>query len=95
MSTCLGGPPSCSKFSQLFPRPVLPPTCQNVILVLGPLSAEATKKYETLRKGSCIMLNVKSFQIENFIPANYQDAAAREKECRHDVMSHVYAYGLQ
>ena len=26
---------------------------------------------------------------------NYQDAAAREKECRHDVMSHVYAYGLQ
>ena len=26
---------------------------------------------------------------------NYEDAAAREKECRHDVMSHVYAYGLQ
>ena len=26
---------------------------------------------------------------------NYQDAAARERECRHDVMSHVYAYGLQ
>ena len=26
---------------------------------------------------------------------NYQDAQAREKECRHDVMSHVYAYGLQ
>lgn len=26
---------------------------------------------------------------------NYDDAAAREKECRHDVMSHVYAYGLQ
>ncbi len=26
---------------------------------------------------------------------NYQDAARREKECRHDVMSHVYAYGLQ
>ena len=26
---------------------------------------------------------------------NYADAAAREKECRHDVMSHVYAYGLQ
>ena len=25
---------------------------------------------------------------------NYQDAAAREKECRHDVMSHVYAYGI-
>ena len=26
---------------------------------------------------------------------NYQDAGRREKECRHDVMSHVYAYGLQ
>lgn len=26
---------------------------------------------------------------------NYEDAARREKECRHDVMSHVYAYGLQ
>ena len=26
---------------------------------------------------------------------NYEDAAAREKLVRHDVMSHVYAYGLQ
>lgn len=26
---------------------------------------------------------------------NYEDAAAREKEVRHDVMAHVYAYGLQ
>ncbi len=26
---------------------------------------------------------------------NYADAEAREKEVRHDVMSHVYAYGLQ
>ncbi len=26
---------------------------------------------------------------------NYDDARAREKEVRHDVMSHVYAYGLQ
>ena len=26
---------------------------------------------------------------------NYADAEAREKEIRHDVMSHVYAYGLQ
>lgn len=26
---------------------------------------------------------------------NYEDARAREKEVRHDVMSHVYAYGLQ
>ncbi len=25
---------------------------------------------------------------------NYEDAKRREKECRHDVMSHVYAYGL-
>jgi len=26
---------------------------------------------------------------------NYDVAQAREKECRHDVMSHVYAYGVQ
>ena len=26
---------------------------------------------------------------------NYDVAEAREKECRHDVMSHVYAYGKQ
>lgn len=26
---------------------------------------------------------------------NYEDALAREKQVRHDVMSHVYAYGLQ
>ena len=26
---------------------------------------------------------------------NYEDAQRRESECRHDVMSHVYAYGLQ
>ena len=26
---------------------------------------------------------------------NYEDAKAREKQVRHDVMSHVYAYGLQ
>lgn len=26
---------------------------------------------------------------------NYEDAARREKEIRHDVMAHVYAYGLQ
>ena len=26
---------------------------------------------------------------------NYEVAVAREKECRHDVMSHVYAYGVQ
>ena len=26
---------------------------------------------------------------------NYEDAKRRERECRHDVMSHIYAYGLQ
>lgn len=26
---------------------------------------------------------------------NYEDAKKREKEVRHDVMAHVYAYGLQ
>ena len=26
---------------------------------------------------------------------NYEDAMQREAQCRHDVMSHVYAYGLQ
>ena len=26
---------------------------------------------------------------------NYEEALRREKECRHDVMSHVYAFGLQ
>ena len=26
---------------------------------------------------------------------NYDEAAKREKEVRHDVMSHIYAYGLQ
>ena len=26
---------------------------------------------------------------------NYEDAMRREAQCRHDVMSHVYAYGLQ
>ena len=26
---------------------------------------------------------------------NYEDAKRREQEVRHDVMSHVYAYGLQ
>ena len=26
---------------------------------------------------------------------NYEDAISSKKECRHDVMSHVYAYGLQ
>ena len=29
------------------------------------------------------------------VDINYEDAKKREKEVRHDVMSHVYAYGLQ
>ena len=33
--------------------------------------------------------------IEHKDDINYDDARAREKEVRHDVMSHVYAYGLQ
>lgn len=32
---------------------------------------------------------------ENVNNINYEDAIKREKEVRHDVMSHVYAYGLQ
>ena len=51
--------------------------------------------------------NLKSMIIiENFVPSikiytsdinniNYDEARKREKEVRHDVMSHVYAYGLQ
>ncbi|MEM1483287.1 adenylosuccinate lyase [Oscillospiraceae bacterium PP1C4] len=35
-------------------------------------------------------------QLEAFAgDINYDVAEAREKECRHDVMSHVYAYGVQ
>lgn len=35
-------------------------------------------------------------QLEEFKDdINYDVAIAREKECRHDVMSHVYAYGVQ
>ena len=38
-------------------------------------------------------------QIEELVAhaddINYDDAIRRERECRHDVMSHVYAYGLQ
>ena len=32
---------------------------------------------------------------EHIFDINYEDAEAREKIVRHDVMSHVYAYGLQ
>ncbi len=35
-------------------------------------------------------------QLEAYADSiNYEDAAKRERECRHDVMAHVYAYGLQ
>ena len=44
-------------------------------------------------------LNITEEQIEelkaNVDNINYEDAKKREKETRHDVMSHVYAYGLQ
>ena len=32
---------------------------------------------------------------DNIYNINYDDAIKKEKEVRHDVMSHVYAYGLQ
>ena len=44
-------------------------------------------------------LNITQEQIDelkaHIYDINYDDAAKREKEVRHDVMSHVYAYGLQ
>ncbi|MHB1391843.1 MAG: adenylosuccinate lyase [Clostridia bacterium] len=44
-------------------------------------------------------LNITKDQInelkEHIYDINYEDAEKREKETRHDVMSHVYAYGLQ
>lgn len=44
-------------------------------------------------------LNITDEQIrelkENVDNINYEEAEKREKEVRHDVMSHVYAYGLQ
>ena len=44
-------------------------------------------------------LNITDEQIkelkEHINDINYDDAVKREKEVRHDVMSHVYAYGLQ
>ncbi|HEX9026334.1 MAG TPA: adenylosuccinate lyase [Clostridium sp.] len=44
-------------------------------------------------------LNITDKQIkelkEHINDINYEEAAQREKEVRHDVMSHVYAYGLQ
>lgn len=44
-------------------------------------------------------LNITDEQISelkaNIYNINYEEAIKREKEVRHDVMSHVYAYGLQ
>ncbi len=44
-------------------------------------------------------LNITDEQIaqmkEHIYDINYSEAEAKEKEVRHDVMSHVYAYGLQ
>jgi adenylosuccinate lyase len=44
-------------------------------------------------------LNITEQQVEelkqHIFDINYEDAEKREKETRHDVMSHVYAYGLQ
>ena len=44
-------------------------------------------------------LNITDEQIEelkaNINNINYEEAIKKEKEVRHDVMSHVYAYGLQ
>lgn len=44
-------------------------------------------------------INISDEQINelksNINNINYEDAIAKEKEVRHDVMSHVYAYGLQ
>jgi adenylosuccinate lyase len=44
-------------------------------------------------------LNITNEQIDelkaNVENINFEDAEAKEKEIRHDVMSHVYAYGLQ
>ena len=44
-------------------------------------------------------INITEEQLDelrnNINDINYDEAAKREKEVRHDVMSHVYAYGLQ
>lgn len=44
-------------------------------------------------------LNISQEQVDelkkNVSNINYEDAELREKQTRHDVMSHVYAYGLQ
>lgn len=65
------------------------------------------KKFQTWRKLWVALaesekelgLNITDEQIEelrsNITNINYEDAERKEKDIRHDVMSHVYAYGLQ
>lgn len=65
------------------------------------------KKFKTWRKLWVALakaeknqgLNISQQQIEELESQvdniNYEVAQAREKECRHDVMSHIYAYGEQ
>lgn len=65
------------------------------------------KKFKTWRKLWVALaesekelgLNITAQQIDelkkNVENINYDDAERKEKEIRHDVMSHVYAYGLQ
>ncbi|MBA5850435.1 adenylosuccinate lyase [Clostridium sp. cel8] len=65
------------------------------------------KKFKTWRKLWVVLaecekelgLNISEEQIQelknNMDNINYEDAKRREKEVRHDVMSHIYAYGLQ
>lgn len=67
----------------------------------------ADKKFTTWRKLWVALaraemklgLPVTKEQVEeleaHLSPINYEEAAAREKLVRHDVMAHVYAYGLQ
>ena len=48
------------------------------------------------QKAGLAITDAQIAQLEQFKDdINYTQAIAREKECRHDVMSHVYAYGLQ
>lgn len=58
------------------------------------------KLWVTLAEGEKELgINISDQQIAelkaNINNINYEDAIAKEKEVRHDVMSHVYAYGLQ
>ncbi len=67
----------------------------------------ADKKFSTWRKlwvalaraERALGLPITQEQVEeleqNIYNINYEDAAKREREVRHDVMAHVYAYGLQ